>query len=117
MRRAIRKNLHANDRIMKITRRYTTLGDFLRKTAFILLFAVLLTANVRAEGNVPSVSAAAWAVCDVTSGRILAGGNADQVLPMASTTKIMTALIACEEYRADTEITITPECYAEGPSM
>ena len=89
----------------------------MRKTAFILLFAVLLTANVRAEGNVPSVSAAAWAVCDVTSGRILAGGNADQVLPMASTTKIMTALIACEEYRADTEITITPECYAEGSSM
>src|SRR5262245_19576001 len=41
----------------------------------------------------PIVSARAWAIADGRTGRRLFGGNDAAALPMASTTKIMTALL------------------------
>src|SRR5690606_32242179 len=44
----------------------------------------------------PVVSAAAWAVADARTGEILWSGNASTPRVMASTTKIMTALIVLD---------------------
>ncbi|HVJ69045.1 MAG TPA: serine hydrolase, partial [Caulifigura sp.] len=45
----------------------------------------------------PFVTCKAWAIGDAKSGEIIAGGNADESLPMASTTKMMTAYIVLRE--------------------
>lgn len=86
------------------------------KKVFISALVICLICSADAFAA-PAVSAHAWAVCDGQNGHIICGSNENAVLPMASTTKIMTALIACEEYSMDEVITVTPECYAEGSSM
>jgi serine-type D-Ala-D-Ala carboxypeptidase (penicillin-binding protein 5/6) len=45
----------------------------------------------------PKLRAAAWVLVDADTGLYLAGKNPDQRLPIASTTKIMVALLALEE--------------------
>lgn len=45
----------------------------------------------------PDVAARSWALVDLRSGEYLAGENASKKLPMASTTKIMVALVALKE--------------------
>ena len=52
----------------------------------------------------PEVAAGAWALVDLKTGEYLAGEGADKRLPMASTTKVMTGLVAYQmvaEGRAD----------------
>ena len=54
----------------------------------------------------PGVTARAWALVDLGTGEYLAGEGADGRLPMASTTKVMTGLVAFEmadEGRVDLE--------------
>ena len=52
------------------------------------------------------------------TGEVMDEQNADQRLPMASTTKIMTALLLCENGDFDREITVTAEMLrVEGSSM
>lgn len=65
----------------------------------------------------PGVSAQAYAVYDTRSGRFLTGVNGDAVLPMASTTKIVTAITAIENMNLDQEITVKKEHLSEGSSM
>lgn len=55
----------------------------------------------------PNVTAASWIVFDATDGVVLASRNADERRPMASTTKIMTALIALEESDPETLVTVS----------
>ena len=57
------------------------------------------------------VSAGAWAVTDLRSGEYLAGKDASKELPMASTTKIMTALVALAT-DLDDEVTVSEEAAA-----
>ena len=45
----------------------------------------------------PKLRAAAWVLVDADTGLYLAGKNPDQRLPIASTTNVMTALLALEE--------------------
>jgi D-alanyl-D-alanine carboxypeptidase (penicillin-binding protein 5/6) len=49
----------------------------------------------------PFVTAQAWAVADGTTGTILLGERADEPLPIASTTKLMTALIVARAIARD----------------
>ena len=52
----------------------------------------------------------AWALVDADSGLYLAGENSDEQLPIASVTKMMTALVALEEGAdLDEEVTVSPE--------
>lgn len=53
----------------------------------------------------PDVTAASWIVFDATDGVVLGSRNADEQRPMASTTKMMTALLAIEQ--ADREALVT----------
>ncbi len=59
-----------------------------------------------ADGLLPSVSAKAAVLLDANDGRILYEKNALARLPMASTTKIMTALVALESASLDSVVTI-----------
>lgn len=58
-------------------------------------------------GEGVSTSAKAHVLIEATSGAILAQRHADTRLPMASTTKIMTALVALESLPPDTPVQIT----------
>ncbi len=78
-----------------------------RTTAFLLFFTAIFaynTAEVRAEGV--EVSAQSAVVLEAGTGRILFEKNAYQKLPMASTTKVMTALVALEYGNPDDVITV-----------
>ena len=65
-----------------------------------------------AEGQTapPKLRATAWALVDADTGLYLAGKNPDRRLPTASTTKIMTALLALEDgANLDEEVTISAQ--------
>ncbi len=64
------------------------------------------------EEKAPDVAARAWAIADTRSGEILAGENTEARLPMASTTKIMVALVAFEEGSLEEEVIVSEEASA-----
>ena len=65
-----------------------------------------------------STSAKAAAVINGDTGEVIYAANADEKLPMASTTKIMTALLLCENADLNEEITVTADMLrVEGSSM
>jgi D-alanyl-D-alanine carboxypeptidase (penicillin-binding protein 5/6) len=60
--------------------------------------------------NPPKINAGAWALEDTETGLYLAGENPDKRMPIASTTKIMVALIALERgVDLDEEVTISDQ--------
>ena len=61
-----------------------------------IIFAVLMAFSPLCTVNAADVSAQAAVVIDIDNGRVYYEKNADTVLPMASTTKIMTALVVLE---------------------
>jgi D-alanyl-D-alanine carboxypeptidase (penicillin-binding protein 5/6) len=64
----------------------------------------------RAIPDPPELEAEAWALMDAESGLYLAGENADEQLPIASTTKIMSALVILEDgVDLDDEVEVTSE--------
>ena len=77
------------------------------------------TAFSEEEGEQPQLSAYAYSLYCVNNGEFVAEQRGSERLPMASTTKIMTALLALEadEKAGGLSVTITPEMYAEGSSM
>ena len=85
----------------------------------ILALSAVFTAPVNAEENfAPSVSAQSAVLIDGRSGSVLFEKQADLRLPMASTTKIMTALVALEYLPLDTVITVDPRAVGvEGSSV
>ena len=65
-----------------------------------------------------SVNAAAAVVMEAHTGRVLFAQNGDERLPIASTTKIMTALLALEQPDIYAEFAVDPEMLqVEGSSM
>lgn len=65
-----------------------------------------------------AVSAKAYALIDQASGRVISASNENARLPMASTTKIMTALIAVESGKLDETFTVPAQALkVEGSSM
>ncbi len=74
----------------------------------ILLFTLLLPLTVQSvNGDAPSVSAEAAIVMDAASGRVLYRKNDSQPRAVASTTKIMTCLLACESGKLHDSVTVT----------
>jgi D-alanyl-D-alanine carboxypeptidase (penicillin-binding protein 5/6) len=64
----------------------------------------------------PSVTARAAIIVDADTGETLWEHNADQALPPASTTKVMTAILAIESGRLDDYVTVSPEASGMAPS-
>lgn len=91
------------------------------KSAAVLLAAVLLVGEVpgvRAAAVPESVSAASAILIEARTGTVLYEKNADQQRAMASTTKIMTALLTIEAGDPDREFTVDPLAIrVEGTSM
>ncbi|MBQ4238118.1 MAG: D-alanyl-D-alanine carboxypeptidase [Ruminococcus sp.] len=82
----------------------------------IILFLCLSVASVHAE--VISTSAEAFVLYCPDNGELLLSDNADQEMPIASTTKIMTTLITLEEAAKDNRVVeFTDDMIAEGSSM
>ena len=68
--------------------------------------------------ELPRTNARAAALVDVTSGRVLYSENGDQQLPMASTTKIMTAILAIELGNLKDKVKISRSAFGkEGSSI
>ncbi len=67
--------------------------------------------------GVPSVQAGSAMLIDAQTGRVLTERNADQPRPVASTQKLLTALIVAEEGDLDGDVTVAaPDTWCE-PSM
>ena len=87
-----------------------------------LLAAVLLAFAVpvlrTGAGRADALSRSACISEELYSGTVLQENNADVALPMASTTKIMTALLICEDCDLDRVVTV-PDCAVgvEGSSI
>ena len=86
---------------------------FLKLIACVLLFAIPTSGEVWGDESLapPTVSARAAVLMD-SYGQVLYAQNADETLPMASTTKIMTALVAIES--GDVERTVEIPAAAVG---
>ena len=93
----------------------------------VLVLAILLCFFAAARGeytlpapsaSAPETTAKAMALLDTQSGELLAAKNADEPLPMASTTKIMTALVVLEHLPPERVVTVPPEATGiEGSSV
>jgi len=87
----------------------------LRRLAVLALLATLL-AVAPGLAAAPRVAAPAYIVVNPATGETLAQRAADRELPMASTTKIMTALIVLERADLDDRYTVPAEAVAIGGS-
>ncbi|MEX2365703.1 MAG: D-alanyl-D-alanine carboxypeptidase family protein, partial [Pseudohongiellaceae bacterium] len=77
-----------------------TFKSRIKLTAFLLSFSVPAVLAQPLIPAAPELAATAWLLMDTKTGRVLAEKNADQVLPPASLTKLMTGYIASEEIEA-----------------
>ena len=85
-------------------------------------FAAWLTAagSLSVSAEEPTVSAYAYSLYCTNTGEFLMAHNGEERLPMASTTKIMTAILGLEMLQKnedDLVVTINENMYAEGSSM
>ncbi len=64
----------------------------------------------------PTLTAQSWILLDADSGVVLAESNADEVRPMASVTKVMTAIVVMENADLDDVERISAEAAAIGES-
>lgn len=88
------------------------------KRLFSILLAVVFALSCSGMTYAVDISAAAYALVDGESGRILLSENGEEQLPMASTTKIMTALVAIENGNLEDVVTIPQEAQGvEGSSI
>ncbi len=91
----------------------------MKKTAFLLIFIwMLLTVFPVSAAGAPSVSAQSAVIIDAESGRILYEKDAHTRRGMASTTKIMTAIVALEHLALDMLVEVDSRaCGIEGSSV
>jgi D-alanyl-D-alanine carboxypeptidase (penicillin-binding protein 5/6) len=80
----------------------------------VLAMALAVPAVARAEG--PYLTARAAIVMDAASGQVLWGDDADVPLPPASTTKVMTAILALESQRLSETFRVSAAAAAAAPS-
>ncbi len=89
----------------------------LKKFCFVLAL-IFFISNFSIKAEAISVSAYSAVVIEADSGRIIFEKNPDERMPMASTTKIMTALLCLEEGNIHSGFTVNPDAImVEGTSM
>ena len=77
-----------------------------RTRAFAAIAAMMMLAPVLARAELP-LTARSAVVVDARTGAVLYDHNGDVPLPPASTTKVMTAVLALESGRLDDELTVS----------
>lgn len=97
---------------------------WIRSLCFALIFACLIPLTVfasKGEGAVAvwrDISAQSYFLMDADTGAVLAESAADRTVPMASTTKIMTCLVALEKGDLNAKVVIPKEAVGiEGSSV
>lgn len=85
---------------------------------FIFLFSFFACQNSKAEA-IPDIYAQSYIVIDSDSGRIIGSRNPNEKMPIASTTKILTTILAIETIEnIEQKIEVPPECTGiEGSSI
>lgn len=92
-------------------------GRWIRAAAATLCAALFLSQQA-AAAEAPQVSARSAVVLDGVTGRVLYEKDADKKSLIASTTKIMTALVALEQFGLDETVTVPQEAVGvEGSSI
>ena len=88
------------------------------RVVLILAVLALLLAAAGAAGAVapPPVDAAAVLVADGRTGDVLYAQNEDERMPMASLTKLMTAIVTLERARPGEVVTVSPQAVGRGGS-
>lgn len=94
---------------------------------FITVISMLVSACATADSVVetsnspsvvPQISAIAYVLSDAKTGEVLFAQNENQRMPVASTTKVMTCLVALENSSLDDVVTVSSDCCGiEGSSM
>ncbi len=88
-----------------------------RRVVLVLAALVLALAAASASASTPPpVDAKAVLVADGRTGDVLYAENADRRLPMASITKLMTALVTLERARPREVVTVAPQAVGQGGS-
>lgn len=84
-----------------------------------VVFATLLVAPAKSKASKQSITSAQAAVMlEYSTNTVLYSKNAHEKLPMASTTKVMTAIVAIENGNLDDMVTTVDEAYGvEGSSI
>lgn len=92
-----------------------------RLTHYLIILTLALPLWGMAEGRsiaAPSTNAQAASLIDVESGRILSSTRGDEELPIASLTKIMTAIVAIEHGKLSDRVKVSKRAYGkEGSSI
>lgn len=87
------------------------------------VFCVWVTADssfptTTEEVALPEISARSYLLADAKTGEVLFSYNEKQRMPIASTTKVLTCLVALENTKLDDLVTVTADsCGIEGSSM
>ena len=103
---------------MRTFTRFTALLLFLALTVLFVLPVRGSALAADAPSAPPQTGASSAALLDVTGNRFLLLQNADERRPMASTTKIMTALVVLERAGMDEIVTVPPKAVGvEGSSI
>ena len=89
----------------------------LRRLAAAFLTVLCLTGDITCQAAAPEISAAAFVLMDAGSGRVLAAEHETEERGIASTTKIMTCLVALAHSGLDDAVTVRREHLREGSSM
>lgn len=85
-------------------------------TGFVALL-VLVLATISSTETAQAAGGSAYVVIEVETKRVMAASNANQKLPMASTTKIATAITVLERADLDEVVTVPKEALVEGSSI
>ena len=89
-----------------------------RAIVWVIILLILQGAFDVSAANAPDISAKCAVLIDAESGVVLYGKNERERRGMASTTKIMTALVALENAALSDWVTVSPEaCGIEGSSV
>ncbi|MEX0973324.1 MAG: D-alanyl-D-alanine carboxypeptidase family protein [Solirubrobacterales bacterium] len=88
-----------------------------RRLLAALLGAALLAAAPASAAEPPRLEARAWALIDARSGDVLASHAGSRRLPIASTTKLMTAYVARRELPLDRLVRAAPYAAIYGESL
>ena len=79
----------------------------LKTVNIVFLFLFCLTSTiVQADTTPPKINAEGCVLIDASTGEVLFGKNEEKILEPASTTKVITALIALEKCKLDEEVTV-----------
>jgi len=82
-----------------------------RRLVFTLILVLYVCVSLAGASEQLTVAARGAALIDADSGRLLFGQNENAVYPMASTTKVMTALLALENAGLDEMVTAGKNAY------